>query len=180
MKIVILTGSPHEKGTSAKLAEEFKTGAEESGNYVQVFNTAFEDVHPCLGCDYCLAHEGSCIYQDSMTKIKDAVLEAEMIVFVTPMYYFGISAQLKAVIDRFYAFNDKLQSCSKKSILLAACGDNEAWIVDALEAHYSAVCRYLGWEITDILIATGVHYLKDLLLTDYPEKARKMGESIIA
>ena len=53
MKIVVVTGSPHKAGTSALLADKFIEGAESKGHEVFRFNAAFEDIHPCRGCDAC-------------------------------------------------------------------------------------------------------------------------------
>lgn len=53
MKIVVITGSPHKKGTSALLADEFIRGAKEAGHEVSRFDAAFENVHPCIGCNKC-------------------------------------------------------------------------------------------------------------------------------
>ena len=51
MKIVVVTGSPHKQGTSALLADKFIEGAQAAGHEVFRFNAAFEDIHPCQGCD---------------------------------------------------------------------------------------------------------------------------------
>ena len=53
MKITVITGSPHKNGTSALLADRFIKGAKEAGHNVFRFDSAFEQVKPCLGCDHC-------------------------------------------------------------------------------------------------------------------------------
>ena len=88
MRIVVLTGSPHKIGTSNTLVNEFVKGAEENGHNVVRFDTPFLDIHPCIGCDYC-GMNGSCVFNDDMPKILDTILESDMIVFATPIYYFG-------------------------------------------------------------------------------------------
>ncbi len=65
------------------------------------------DIHPCLGCDHC-GMNGPCIQKDDISQIQEALLAADMAVFATPVYYFGMSAQLKMVIDRFYSYTMKL------------------------------------------------------------------------
>lgn len=81
--------------------------------------------------------------------------EADVVVFVTPLYYFGMSAQLKMVIDRFYAVNSDLMGSSKKSILLATAYDDQDWTFKALEGHYQTVVAYLGWNNIGVLLAGG-------------------------
>lgn len=66
-----------------------------------------------------------------------------MIVFATPLYYYGMSAQLKALIDRFCAFNGSLTRKHMKSALLAVAWNNDDWTFDALTAHYETLVRYL-------------------------------------
>jgi len=105
MKIVVITGSPHRHGTSALLADEFIRGAEEAGHSVTSFDAAFMKIGACLGCDKCMM-SGPCCQKDDMEQIINAILQTDMIVFATPLYYYGMSTQLKAVIDRFYSKNE--------------------------------------------------------------------------
>lgn len=65
MKIVVITGSPHKAGTSALLADKFIEGATNAGHEVFRFNSAFEDIHPCQGCDHC-GMNGPCIQNDAI------------------------------------------------------------------------------------------------------------------
>lgn len=107
MKIVIIKGSPHKKGSSNMLTEQFIKGAQEAGHTVIEMDAAHMDIRPCLGCEHC-GMNGPCIQKDDMAQVRDALLSADMAVFVTPVYYFGMSAQLKMVIDRFYSYTMKL------------------------------------------------------------------------
>lgn len=91
MKIVILTGSPHKNGTSNTLVDEFIKGASEKGHLIKRYDTAFLDIHPCIGCDHC-GMNGTCAFNDDMIEILDTILASDLIVFATPIYYFGFSA----------------------------------------------------------------------------------------
>ena len=101
MKILVVYGSPHKKGSSYLLANEFIKGVQENHHEVTVFDVAHHHIAPCLGCDHC-GMNGPCIQNDDMSQLRKDMLDHDMIVFVTPLYYFGISAQLKAAIDRIY------------------------------------------------------------------------------
>ena len=108
MKIVMMTGSAHLHGTTATLADRFQQGALDAGHEVYRFDAAFQDVHPCIGCDKC-RRTGTCTFAaDDMKLLNPHLLAADAVVFVSPIYYFTINAQLKAVIDRFYANNEVL------------------------------------------------------------------------
>ena len=135
MKIVVLEGSPNKNGSSNMLADSFIRGAKEAGHSVQVIDAAHADIHPCIGCIRC-GYEGPCVQKDDMETIRPAILDADMMVFVTPLYYYGMSAQLKTLIDRFCAFNSSIQRKRMKSALLTVAWNSDSWTFDALEAHY--------------------------------------------
>ena len=178
MKILVLTGSPRAKGTTALLAEQFAIGAKEAGHEVVRFDTAKLNVKPCMSCYHCRKNDDKCVLDDDMQNIYPEVLSADMIVFVTPVYYFGISAQLKAAIDRFFAINTKLQDAHKKAVLLSAGGDEEGWAMTALKLSYETICRYLNMKDMGQIIALGCYQREDMENSEYPEMARKLGQSI--
>lgn len=177
MKLTVITSSPHRKGTSALLADELIRGAKECGHEVFRFDAAFESLHPCLGCDRC-ANTGHCIHQDAMEQLIPHLKEADLVVFVTPLYYFGMSAQLKTVIDRFYAINQELMGSGKKAILLATAYDNKDWTFRALEVHYQTVIHYLQWKNIGVLLAGDCGSRSDNEHSDYPQKAYEMGKNL--
>lgn len=178
MSIVVITGSPHENGTSALLADKFIEGAEENGYDVFRFDAGFEEVAPCKACDFCRSNDGQCVNLDSMEKLNDKLLDAEVVVFVSPLYYFGMSAQIKLVIDRFYANNAELMDDDKETILLASSADNQGWTMKALENHYETIVKYLGWNDFGRVLATGCPVKESIIGTAFLEEAYKLGKKI--
>jgi len=176
MKITVITGSPHKAGTSALLADKLIEGAEKSGHSVFRFNAAFEEVHPCIGCDRC-GMNGPCVYQDSMNKLNPELLAADLVVFVTPLYYWGMSAQLKTVIDRFYANNSRLHG-NKKAILMATAYDSKDWTMTALTEHYKTLVRYLNWEDAGMVLAVGCGGRSDIERSEFPNQAYQLGLNV--
>ena len=124
MKLVVLTGSPHRMGSTSLLADHFVKGAEAAGHEVFRFDAAFEEVHPCIACDKCQQGRNACIFADGMAKLNPHLLEADAVAFASPLYYYGLNAQLKAVIDRFYGNDTALRKYPKKAILLMAAADD--------------------------------------------------------
>lgn len=177
MKITVLTGSPHKKGTTALLADKFMQGAKDAGHEVIRFDAAAENVKPCRACDFCASHEGACVHQDGMNDLTNKLVETELIVLVTPLYYFTMSAQLKAVVDRFHANNAKLAG-NKKAMLLAASYGADDWTMEGLEKTYESVLRFLNWEDAGKLLATGCPAREILEQTDFPQMAYKMGKTL--
>ena len=178
MKIVMLTGSPHRQGTSALLADEFIAGASSKGHTVIRFDTAFEKVGPCRACYYCEQHNGECIQKDAMQKILPEVLSADMLVLVTPLYYYNMTAQLKTVIDRMMPRRKALRAHRMKTAMLVTCGSNTDWNMDAIMAQYKVLQKYLPWEDQGVVLAKNVFARKDIEGTAYPAAARSLGMSL--
>ncbi len=178
MRIVVITGSPHKNGTSALLADKFIQGATEAGNEVFRFNTAFENVHPCIGCGTCECGKKPCVFKDSMTELYAELLKADMVVFVTPLYYHAMSAQTKMAIDRFHGIDDLLRGTNKKAMLLVSAASTEKRIMNGVVGSYQETTHYLGWQDTGILLAYGCYSRSDMEKTDYPEKAYQLGRSV--
>ena len=178
MHILVITGSPHKRGTSALLVDAFLEGATAAGHQVERFDSAFAAVAPCKACDFCRSHGEQYTQKDDMEALWPKLLQADLVVLATPLYYFGFSAQLKAVLDRFYAKNASLRQHPKGVCLLATCGDSETWAMDGLRAHYACFCKYMGWEDRGQVLAFGVSVPKDIEATDYPAQARALGASL--
>ena len=155
MKIVVITSSPHPKNvsTSIYLADKFTEGAKAAGHDVFTFDAANEETNPCRGCDQC-GMDGPCIFKDAIeTSLMPKMLDADLIVLTTPLYYFGMSAQLKTVVDRFYSRTGKLHG--KKSLIIATAWNSADWTMEALSNHYDTLVRYMEWEDVGQVWATG-------------------------
>lgn len=143
MNILILQGSPNRDGSTAMLADEFARGAREAGHTVERIDVAHADVHPCTGCVACGYGARPCVQRDGMAAITQKVLAADMLVLATPLYYYGMTAQLKTVIDRFCSDNSAIAGRRLDAVLLADAWNADDWTFDALVAHYETLCRYL-------------------------------------
>lgn len=176
MKIVVLAGSPHEAGTSALLADRLIEGARSAGHETFRFNAAFEDTHPCRGCDHC-GMNGPCVYQDAIeTKLMPELLAADLIALVTPLYYYGMSAQLKIVVDRFYSRSGRI--AGKKSILMATAYNSADWTMNALVDHYDTLVRYMNWSDVGKVLAVGCGSRAQIERSAFPEQAFRIGANL--
>ena len=177
LKIAVITGSPHKRGTSFLLADEFIRGAEEAGHSVYRFDAAFSRVTPCIGCDRCGLGSRPCVFKDDYPKLRPHLEEADVVAFVTPLYYFGFSAQIKAAIDRFYEINSQLHEY-KRAVLMATAWNDDSWTMDALKAHYRVLLHYMGWKDAGTVYATGCGVRSDIERSDYPRQAYELGRSL--
>lgn len=135
MNITVVESSPHKNGSSNLLASSFIKGAEEKGHKVTVFDSAHSNIHPCLGCGRC-SMNGDCVQRDDMEKLRDLMLSSDMVVFVTPLYYYGFSSQLKMTIDRWYSFTTRLTAKHLKTALIVAAWDSNDWTMNDISNHY--------------------------------------------
>lgn len=177
MRIVVITGSPHKNGSSNLLAERFMEGAAEAGHTVKRFDAAFMNIHPCLGCDHC-GMNGPCTQKDDVSQIRDALLDADMAVFVTPIYYFGVSAQLKMVIDRFYSYTTKLSGKRLKTALITAAWDSNPDVMPCTSAYYQKLCQYMNFRDQGMVLGLGCGTRSMTEHTEYPEQAYRLGRSL--
>ena len=178
MKIVVINSSPHSKkqSTSRYLAQKFIEGAQSKGHEIFTFDAANEETHPCRGCDRC-GMDGPCIFDDAIeNKLMPKMLEADLLVLVTPLYYFGMSAQLKIVVDRFYSRTGRLNG--KKSLILATAWNTADWTMTALINHYETLVKYMHWQNIGMVMATGCGYRSAVESSEFGEQAYKIGANL--
>lgn len=101
-----------------------------------------------------------------------------MVVFATPLYYYGMSAQLKIVVDRFCAYNSSLNRKHLKSALLTAAWNADDWTFDALETHYKTLVRYINLQDQGMVLGYGCGTPSMTKHSRYPEEAYRLGKSI--
>ncbi len=177
MNIVVLMGSPNENGSTSLLVKAFEQGAVEAGHHVTVINCDQASVAPCTGCIAC-GYNGPCVQKDDMETIRPAILSADLLVFATPLYYYGMSAQIKIIIDRFCAFNSRLQSKRLKSALLTVAWNSDDWTFDALVAHYKTLVRYLNLDDQGVVLGYGCGTPSMTRSSRYPTAAYELGRSL--
>ena len=178
MKITVLTGSPRKNGTSNYLADEFIKGAQEKGHEIFKFDCAKADVKHCLACQACAMGTKPCVQKDDFTNLKDNLLNSDIIVFVTPMYYFGMTSDLKKVIDRFYSIDGQLRQKQNKAVLISVQHSPVEEVKDALNLHYKSILGWLKIENAGIINAIGIESIEHLKQTKYPNQAYELGKSI--
>ncbi len=176
MKIAVITGSPHKAGTSVLLADKFIEGAEAKGHEVFRFNAAFKNIHACTGCNAC-EMDGPCIFKDDIEReLMPQLLAADLIVLVTPLYYYDMSAQLKTVIDRMHGRLRRFDG--KKSILMATAWNSSGWTFDALVDHYQSLVEFMHWQDMGMVLGYGCGTRRMIEATEFPEQAKRLGMSI--
>ena len=151
MRIVILNGSPRSENTSA-MVEAFSEGARSKGHEVNVIHVGKMNIAGCLGCEYCHGEgEGKCIQKDDMEKVLPLYAECDMVVIASPIYYFGMTAQLYAAIQRTYSAGDAIK-LTKAALLLSSASPDP---FDGAISTYKGILSFTGVEDTGIITAAG-------------------------
>lgn len=156
MKILVLNGSPRVNGNTKKMIEAFREGAVSSGNEVNVVDVCKKKIAGCIACEYCHTKgNGACVQKDDMQGVYELLKNAELLVLASPIYYHGISGQLKCTIDRFYsaAYPVKPQKLKKVAMILSS-GDSNMYD-GALFSFKGDFIDYLGLENAGVFTAHG-------------------------
>ena len=101
-KVLILSGSPRKEGNSDILCNEFMRGATEAGNQLEKIRIAEKNIGFCRACYFC-KDTGVCAIKDDMAEVLQKMIEADVLVLASPVYFYSVDAQLKALIDRTVA-----------------------------------------------------------------------------
>ncbi len=106
LKIAAIAGSPRLRGNSTGLLTAALEAAKERGHDAKVLTARTLNVEPCIACGGC-KRGPNCILDDEMHRVYAAIANCDALVVSTPVYYYGVSGWLKAIIDRTYALLDK-------------------------------------------------------------------------
>lgn len=175
-KIVILTGSPHNPGTSQQLADAFEKGAREAGNDIYRYDAGLQgsEAPHFLQLKQTPGMEVAVQDNDQVeTEVIPHLLAADVVVLVSSLYYFGINAQLKTVIDRFYSYNHELKG--KHSVVLVT-GYGTQDDLAAVKLHMQKLQKYMRWpSLGDVYADDSWNEQK---LTKFAQHAYEIGKKI--
>lgn len=176
-KIVVLVGSPRKGGNTSLLVDSFVQGARQY-HEVEVISVSDVRVNPCLGCNVCfLEDKHICAQQDDMGKIYETLKSAEILVIASPVYFYGISSQLKAVIDRLH--NPIRDTFAIKRLALLAVGAAELpELFDAIKTEYQLVLNFFKLDNAGMVLVRGVNAKGDIVGNPALKEAFDLGLKI--
>ena len=177
MNILILAGSPRKGGNTELLVEAFVKGASQK-HHVEVVSVHDYKVNPCMGCNACFRNKSnSCVQKDDMPLIYEKMAVADMLVIASPVYFYGLSAQLKAVIDRFHnPIRDTFHI--KKTALLLVGAASLPELFDGILAQYRLCLNFFKLEDAGRVLVRGVKDKGDIQNTEAIQKANELGLNI--
>lgn len=175
-KVLILSGSPRKGGNSDTLCNEFMKGAVETGNEVEKIFVADKKIGYCKAC-YACKKTGICAIKDDMTNVLQKMLDADVIVLSSPVYFYSISAQLKAVIDRTVA--RWLEFKNKEFYYIMTAAENAPTTMNCtLECFRGLAVCLEGSKEMGVIFAKGVYERGAINGTPFMQQAYKMGKSV--
>lgn len=175
-KVVIISSTPRVNGNSHVLSEEFKRGAEDAGNKVELISLRENKINYCVGCYYCQSN-GKCFQNDGMNEILEKIIDADVLVFATPIYLYDISGQLKTFIDRIFPKYEKIEN--KDMYLIATAAENEKEVIlGAINTIQGFLECVENVELKGVLYGIGLHEIGEAEKSEKAKEAYEMGNNI--
>lgn len=188
--ILVIQGGGRPKGNTAQLIDSFVKGAADAGHSVQLYSLIKNEVKGCLGCNAC-RYGKPCIQKDSFNDLCPQILAADCLVFASPLYFWTMSARIKALIERFYCIAQKDENPplgryekypSKDCALLMTSADNLFWTFEQAVSYYQfTLINYIGFHDKGMLLAGGcgdTNGKPQIDKTQYLERAYEFGKNI--
>lgn len=175
-KVLILSGSPRKGGNSDLLCDEFMRGAVDAGHEVEKIRVQEKKVACCTAC-YACRNTGICAIKDDMTDIIQKMIDCDVMVLASPVYFYSIDAQLKAVIDRSLCRWTEVKNKEMYYIVTAADGEKESMNTTLACFRGYADCVEGAVE-KGVIYGTGVYHAGEIKDTKHMQEAYEMGKAI--
>ncbi len=177
MNILILSGSPRKDGNTDLLVEAFVKGASQK-HLVEVVAVRGYKVNPCTGCNACFRNEQHiCVQKDDMELVYEKMVHADMLVIASPVYFYGLSAQLKTVIDRFHNPTRDTFRLKKMALLLVGAATLPE-LFDSILAQYRLCLNFFKLEDAGRVLVRGVKDKGDIKNTNALHEAFHLGSNV--
>ena len=177
MNILILTGSPRKGSNTDMLANAFADGARLKHN-VEIVSVNDYKINACIGCNTCFTRDGNkCFQNDGMEQIYAKMANADMLVVASPVYFYGISAQLKNIVDRCHTPMRKNFKIKNTAMLLVA-GSSKPCVFDAIVRQYQLIVDYFHFEDKGMILVGGVNEKGAIADREELKQAYLLGKSL--
>ena len=176
-KIVVITGSPRKNGNSFAMTDAFIKAAEEKGHSVTRFDAAMKKIGGCRACETCFSTGKPCTFDDDFNTIAPAILEADVIVFTMPVYWYSIPAQIKGVIDRIFSLVvGGKDIAGKECMLITCCEEEDMSVMDGVRVPIEPSAALLKWKMVGEVLIPGVLETGAIDKTDGCKQAAELAD----
>ncbi len=178
-KIVVITGSPRKNGNSFAMTDAFIKAAEAKGHIITRFDAALKKVGGCRACETCFSTGKACTFDDDFNTIAPAILEADVIVFTMPVYWYSIPAQIKGVIDRIFSMVvGGKDIAGKECALITCCEEDDMSVMDGVRIPIERMAALNKWKMAGEVLIPGVLNVGDIDKTEGCKKAADLANAI--
>ena len=174
--VIIISSTPRVGGNSETLANEFARGAKDAGHNVEVVNLRDFNLNYCIGC-YSCHKTGKCFRNDGMNELAEKLLNANVIVLATPVYFYSMSGQLKVFIDRLVPVYEKIRA---DIYMIASQWDSDKAIMENTFNAIRGCTKDCFENCTEkgLIYGTGLSELGDAKSSTYMTQAYEMGKNV--
>lgn len=176
-KVLGFVGSPRRKGYTFVMVSQILDGARDAGSDTEMIFLEGLGLRECDGCHACWKGK-PCPKGDGMNDIYAKIAESNVLVFGTPVYWYGPTALMKGLIDRFEYFNcpeNRAKIKGKKALLAIPFEEEGQEPARLLVEMFEKSLRYLEMEHTGTILAPGVSKLGDVKEKEMLEECYKAG-----
>ena len=180
-KILVLTGSARDGGNSDKMADAFIEGVLSAGHEVTKYKAATKDLKGCISCYTCYSEgdDKACSHDDVFNELAPFYQDSDVVVFVTPSFWYTYPAQIKAAIDKYFSLMIGKKPQKIKECLLLVCGaGKEDFKYEGIIKSYELMARDRKWKDLGSYFVPDVTNVGDILKTDHLVKIKNLGEKI--
>lgn len=177
-KVLVISASPRKGGNSDTLCDKFIEGAKGAGHYVEKVFLRDKKINYCVGCGLCSTNDYTgCSQKDDMPELLEKMIDSDVIVMATPVYFYTMNGQMKTFIDRCCARYTHI--LNKEFYFIAAAADGREAALDRTFMEFQGFLACLDNPVEKGRLAgCGVWNKGDINSTSFPEKAYNMGAGV--
>lgn len=175
--VLVLSASPRKNGNSNRLCDQFILGAKKQGHQVEKIEIHEQNINYCIGCGACQVHAGVCVQKDDMEVIMEKMVQADVIVMATPVYFYSMNGQMKTLIDRLCPRYNEISNKDFYLILTAADSSQDS-LKHTLDGFYGFFDCLDNPTIAGIVYGVNANEIGEIEKTSAMSEAYEMGANI--
>ena len=179
-KVLVLTSSGRKNSNSTAMANAFAEAARMAGHEVSVTDLFRLSINPCTGCGGCRTAGNPCVFDDDFTVLAKQILDAQVIVFAAPVYWYTFPAKAKLAIDKFVSFLWGGADIQDRECVLLSCATEEDadYVFTGIVTAYEATALHLGWTSVGMVLQPGVPNPGDVAATNALDRCAQLAQAL--
>lgn len=179
-KILVLTGGTRVNGNSQLMADSFIEGAESAGHEIKRYDAGFKNLKGCVFCETCYKNDkgNACSHDEEFSELASYYESCDMLVMVSPLYWYTFTAQFKAALDKYYALMVADRPQPIKEVFLLTCGGtDDLKNFDGIINTYHSIVKDRKWNDKGYYIVPEVFNKGDINKEDL-NRIKEIGRNI--